>query len=753
MSTEEFTFNKKTIEIEEKKELESSFKIKSFKKKLEFMQKSKIPQKEVNEVLDHLFNKNKSISNKTKNSVTKIIYSSIDRVIIVITQHGKEFIWNRDKFIKLYGWFFFVSDTEDMSTAKKKKKKVKKEEVTVSRDEYKFKENIIQIKQKENMRGLYKTTEYFKYFNHLNSKKIPQKPFNEVLDAFFNNEQIPEKERLAIQKINYYIDEKVIVIKSLIGDMMYEKLKSLVNQYGWYFYITGVPVGDSDVSNTIDKIERRFDTDYFKNISLNEHNPSKPIKITLYPLVLRPNHNCIILGLGEITILLDCGISFEHYIKYIEDYLENLPQYIIEVENDNQNDVNDDSENSVKKPDFKPKIDAIFISHSHFDHISGLKELIKKYPDIPILCSRISLDLYILRDSDFLKQDSHDIIEDEEHKNVIRNVIYVENGDKIEFKNPGCFLSFFHAGHMPGALMLFVKANDFRFLYTGDYTYYDITPFAGTKRFLEQISRPLDYLLIDASCADEEFGDPSHQFRDLILFLEQKAEYGDNCLIGADPSSLAISFMLTFWRHFRKLQLKKGYQKRPNIYVDQMVRKNIQVLNHRYEYIHGPISRLIRDKANPFNSIKFRWFGLDDLDFLRKKNNIIISHPPDLSYGIIRNIINVIGRNPHNMVFLSGAIHELPALDLINGAEEIEFSETWKAPFRALLLNMFAPQLKIKLHGDKTQLFEMIKNLDPKEVCFFHQSPFKLNEVADYVKSLGVEKTLVPQKRKLIILN
>jgi len=339
------------------------------------------------------------------------------------------------------------------------------------------------------------------------------------------------------------------------------------------------------------------------------------------------------------------------------------------------------------------------------------------------------------------------------YRKVIKNVIYVENGEKIEFKNKNCYLSFFHAGHMPGALMLLAKIKDYRFLYTGDYTYWDITPFAGTKSFLKQISRPIDFLLIDAVCANEDFGDQSEQFHSLILFMEQKAEYGDSSLIGADPSSLAISFILTFWRYFRKLQLKKGYQKRPNIYVDQMVRKNIQVINHRYEYIHGPISRLIRDKANPFNSIKIRWFDHEDLDFLRKRNNIIISHPPDLSYGIIRNILNIIGRNPHNLVFLSGAIHEQPGLDLIGGAEEIEFTETWKVPFRALLLNNFAPQLKIKLHGDKLQLTEMIKNLEPKEVCFFHQSPMKLVDIADYVKELGVEKVSIPQKRKLIILN
>jgi len=317
---------------------------------------------------------------------------------------------------------------------------------------------------------------------------------------------------------------------------------------------------------------------------------------------------------------------------------------------------------------------------------------------------------------------------------------------------------------MPGALMFLAKIDDYRFLFTGDYTYWDYTPFAGTRRFLDQISRPIDFLLIDASSAHEDFGQTQDQFHSLLLFLEQKAEFGDNCLIGADPSSLAISFMLMIWRHFRKLQLRENYKKRPNIYVDMMVRKNIQVINHRYEYIYGPISKLIKDKANPFNSIKFRWFEHNDLDFLNTRNNIIISHPPDLSYGVIKKIISKIGRNSHNLVYLSGAVHEDPGLSLVypppleEGQEtpefpEVELSDTWKFPFRALLLNQFAPNLKIKLHGDKTQLFEMIKNLQPKEVCFFHQSPKKLIDVAEEVRLTGVSKVSIPPKRKLLILN
>lgn len=764
MSIEEFVFLKKSIPIVKKEELSSSYKVRSYNTKLKSMEESKIPQKPIQEVLSHLFLENKVISERTKKSISKIIYCIKDRLIIPITNHGKEIIIARDKLIITYGWFFFVSETDpELKKKKLRKKREPKIEKTISLDAFQFKDLIIPIKQKVNMRSLYRTKEYNKYLKLIKSKQLAQTPMKDVLDDFFlKNKLIPLEEKTGIRKIIYYQQEKVIVLKSLIADEIYANLETLVKKYGWYFYITGVPVGNSEISIAVDKIDQRFSSDYFSTITvLDENNDLENIRITIYPIVLKPNHNCHILGIGGLNILLDCGLSekdeekeIEGDFRHIDEYIEKLPQFILDAKEEKVKEKGEEvAEISLNKLSNPPKIDAIFISHSHYDHLSGLKEFIKLNPEIPVLCSRISLDLFMLRDSNFLKQEQHAEIEQEEYRNIIQNVIYVENGSKIEFKEKDCFLSFFHAGHMPGALMMLAKVNDFRLLYTGDYTYYDITPFAGTHRFLKQISRPIDYLLIDGTSAREDFGNISDQFHSLILFLEQKAEYGDTSLIGADPSSLAISFMLIFWRYFRKLQLRRDYKNRPNIYVDMMVRKNIQVINHRYEYIYGPISRLIRDKANPFNSIKFRWFDHSNLKFLRKKNNIIISHPPDLSYGLIRNIINVVGRNPHNFVFLAGSIHEPPGVDLIEGAEEIQFSETWKMPFRALLLNRFAPHMKIKLHADKNQLREMIKILEPKEVCFFHQSAKKLIEVVEYVKELGVENVSLPIKRKLLILN
>ena len=311
MDKVEFKFSDKAIILEEVDTLSSSYKINIYKDKIRYMEKRSILQKPIMEVINHFFSEDSVISEKTKNSISKLIHCSKDKIIILITVSGKDIIWNRDKLINEYGWFFFVAEQEKkqkLDQKKKKEKQQKKEEIISSQD-YVFEDLTIHLEEKINMRSLYHTKEYFQYSKLIKSKNINQMNILEVLNDFFNNNTlVPIDEKKSVRNIIYYKEEKVIVVKALNGDKMYDNLEKLVKKYGWYFYITGVPVGKSEISLAIDKIEKRYDSTYFNNISLSKTKTEK-IRVSIYPIVLKPNHNSHILGLGDLNILLDCGIS------------------------------------------------------------------------------------------------------------------------------------------------------------------------------------------------------------------------------------------------------------------------------------------------------------------------------------------------------------------------------------------------------------------------------------------------------------
>ena len=109
MVKEEFKFLEKTIDLENREELGSSYKIKSYEDNLKLMKSKNLPQKSIEDVLNHFFLENDDITKKTKDSISTVVYSQKDRIIVIITNSGQDIIWKRDKLIHAYGWFFFVS--------------------------------------------------------------------------------------------------------------------------------------------------------------------------------------------------------------------------------------------------------------------------------------------------------------------------------------------------------------------------------------------------------------------------------------------------------------------------------------------------------------------------------------------------------------------------------------------------------------------------------------------------------------------
>ncbi|ACR80104.1 MULTISPECIES: MBL fold metallo-hydrolase [Kosmotoga] len=156
--------------------------------------------------------------------------------------------------------------------------------------------------------------------------------------------------------------------------------------------------------------------------------------------------NSYLLQVDGKNILIDCG---RHPIK--EGY-ESLPA-IDEID----------------------KLDYVFISHSHYDHLSSLPHLVKFFPNVRVLTSRENkkLSVRILRNSvEVMKKknekDGEPILYNHSDvKKAKKRMIGVEYYEPFKISKK-LFVTFYPAGHVMGASSILLEYKGKKIFYTGD---------------------------------------------------------------------------------------------------------------------------------------------------------------------------------------------------------------------------------------------------------------------------------------------
>ena len=180
-------------------------------------------------------------------------------------------------------------------------------------------------------------------------------------------------------------------------------------------------------------------------------------------------------------------------------------------------------------------LDAILISHGHLDHVGALPTVVKDASEVPIYSTLPTKDIMEVQlkprraDEAFVDVQAVNKFNQERVQRVIENVVPTEWNEPIQLKN--CQITFFRAGHILGAAMVYIESDSGNVLFTGDFTSFDQLTVHG---FQLPVDLKVDLLIAESTYGYQEVEGTG----EIIAERETFAQKIEHCL--SDNGSVLI---------------------------------------------------------------------------------------------------------------------------------------------------------------------------------------------------------------------
>ncbi|MBR8831002.1 MAG: Ribonuclease J [Chroococcopsis gigantea SAG 12.99] len=370
--------------------------------------------------------------------------------------------------------------------------------------------------------------------------------------------------------------------------------------------------------------------------------------------------------------------------------------------------------------------DLILITHAHQDHIGALPVLHSMFQATPMITTPATREIADVMLRDFLnvqekREGGVSLFDGDDLENTIFCLETEMPG--VEFSPlPGLTVKFINAGHIVGAVCIYLRLGDRSLLYTGDYNIANSRTTNGLK--LTELPRA-DMLITEATYGTSSHPARKEQESGLIKSVLEVIDGGGNVLIPAFALGRAQEILLALRTNPRFLDGSVP------IYVDGLVRSITDVFADNLDWLPESVKNLmLNSKIPPFFDGK-TIIPIEcsaDRPLAMAKPSVIVASSGMLTGGASVYYAKTLLERDNAAVFISGYTDEESPGRLL---QDIKSGEDIEIDGETITVKAMIRKFNLSAHTDRPGIGQVINRVAPRHLILVHGTPRGLRDLAE----------------------